>query len=328
MAIATKLTGMLGISHPVLLAPMNLVAGGRLAAAVTGAGGLGLIGGGYGDADWLTRELDAAGTTRVGVGFITWSLAKQPSLLDIALERRPAAVMLSFGDPAPFAERIKRGGTTLICQVQTVAMARDAVEKGADVVVAQGAEAGGHGIARGTMALVPAVVDAIGPDVPVVAAGGIADGRGLAAALMLGASGVLMGTRFYASEEAIGHPAAKARICRASGDDTVRSTVFDISRRIPWPAPFTGRTLRNAHADRWLGREVVLLQHADEEAARYAAAHDRGDFDVAGVFAGEAVDLIRDTPPAATIVERVVSEATRLLAGAPMSASSGQAPAP
>lgn len=316
MALATSLNRVLGISSPILLAPMDLVSGGRLAGAVTAAGGLGLIGGGYGNADWLTREFEAAGIARVGVGFITWSLARQPALLDMALERRPAAVMLSFGDPAPFTDRIKRAGAKLICQIQTVAMARDAVQKGADILVAQGAEAGGHGVTRGTIALVPAVVDAVGPEVPVVAAGGIADGRGLAAALMLGASGVLMGTRFYASEEAIGHPAAKARICNASGDDTVRSIVFDISRRNVWPAPFTGRVLKNAHLERWLGREVVLLQNADEQAARYAAARERGDFDVAAVIAGEAVDLIHDTLPAAVIIARVVSEATRLLGAA------------
>jgi nitronate monooxygenase len=164
--------------------------------------------------------------------------------------------------------------------------------------------------------LVPAVVDAVGPDLPIVAAGGIADGRGLAAALMLGASGALMGTRFFASEEALGHPAAKERIRRASGDDTVRSIVFDVSRRNVWPAPFNGRVLRNAHAERWLGREISLLQHIEEEAARYAAAREAGDFDVAAVIAGEAVDLIDDVPPAAIIVERVVSEAACLLGAA------------
>lgn len=194
--------------------------------------------------EWLAHEFEAAGKNQVGVGFITWSLAKRPALLDMALERRPAAVMLSFGDPAPFVDRIKGTGATLICQVQTVAMACDAVAKGADVLVVQGTEAGGHGVARGTITLVPAVVDAVGPDLRIAAAGGIADGRGLAAALMLGASGILMGTRFFASEEAIGHPAAKERILRASGDDTVRSSVFDISRRLAWPAPFTGRALR------------------------------------------------------------------------------------
>lgn len=136
MTLKTKLTDRLGIRHPVLLAPMDLVAGGRLAAAVSDAGGLGLIGGGYGDAEWLASEFDAAGKSRVGVGFITWSLATRPALLDMALERRPAAVMLSFGDPAPFVERIKRAGAVLICQIQTVAMARDAVAKGAAAVIA------------------------------------------------------------------------------------------------------------------------------------------------------------------------------------------------
>lgn len=316
MTLKTKLTDRLGILHPVLLAPMDLVAGGRLAAAVSDAGGLGLIGGGYGDAEWLASEFEAAGKSRVGVGFITLSLARRPTLLDMALERRPAAVMLSFGDPTPFVGRIKRAGAVLICQIQTMAMARDAVAKGADVLVAQGTEAGGHGVARGTIALVPAVVDAVGPDLPIAAAGGIADGRGLAAALMLGASGALMGTRFFASVEALGHPAAKERIRRANGDDTVRSIVFDVSRRNVWPAPFNGRVLRNAHAERWLGREIDLLQHIEEEAARYAAAREAGDFDVAAVIAGEAVDLIDDVPPAAIIVERVVSDAARLLGAA------------
>jgi nitronate monooxygenase len=110
MTLTTQLTDRLGIRHPVLLAPMDLIAGGLLAAAVSGAGGLGLIGGGYGDAEWLAHEFEAAGKNRVGVGFITWSLAKRPALLDMALERRPAAVMLSFGDPAPFVDRIKGTG--------------------------------------------------------------------------------------------------------------------------------------------------------------------------------------------------------------------------
>jgi nitronate monooxygenase len=315
MSIATALTDRFGLRHPIVLAPMDLVSGGLLAKAVSDAGGLGLIGGGYGDAAWLRRELDAAGDARVGVGFITWSLARQPQLLDLALERRPAAIMLSFGDPAAFVDRVKAAGVPLLCQVQTAAMAKDAAAKGADVLVAQGAEAGGHGSSRGTMALVPAVVDAV-PHLPVVAAGGIGDGRGLAAALMLGAAGVLMGTRFYASTEASGHPAAKARLCAASGDDTVRSIVFDISRNNVWPAPFNGRVIRNAHAERWLGREVQLLQNVREEATRYAAARERGDFDVAAVIAGEVLDLVHDTPPAHVIVERVAADAARLLASA------------
>src|SRR5205807_6179850 len=172
----------------------------------------------------------------------------------LALERKPAAIMLSFGEVRPHAEKIKRAGALMICQVQTVAQAKDAAADGADVLVAQGAEGGGHGVARGTFALVPAVVDAA-RGIPVAAAGGVADGRGLAAALMLGADGVLVGTRFYASVEAAGFQSAKQRIVAASGDRTIRGILFDIARRNVWPAPFAGRVLRNEFSERWRGRE-------------------------------------------------------------------------
>jgi nitronate monooxygenase len=311
MAFRNRVTRLLGIEHPVLLAPMDLVAGGRLAAAVSHAGGLGLLGGGYGDGDWLDREWGRAGNARIGCGFITWSLAKRPHLLRRALERRPAAVMLSFGDPRPFAPAVKAAGARLICQVQTVEQAREAVEAGADIVIAQGTEAGGHGQSLPLFTLLPQVADAC-PGTPVVAAGGIADGRGMAAAMALGAEGVLMGTRFYATEEAEAHPEAKRRIVAARGGDTARSVVFDIARRNPWPAPYTGRVLRNRLAERWVGREDELARNAEEVAREYAAARERGDFDIAAVIAGEACGLIRDIPPAAEVVGRVVAEAERL----------------
>ena len=314
MSISTRLTELLRVKHPILLAPMDLVADGRLAATVTRAGGFGIIGGGYGDETWLTREMDAAGDARVGVGFITWSMAKNPRVLDLVLERRPPAIMLSFGDVRSHADKIKRAGALMICQIQTVAQAKDAVANGADVLVPQGAEGGGHGISRGTLPLVPAVVDIAG-GIP-VAAGGIADGRGLAAALMLGADGVLVGTRFYASQEAAGFTAAKERIVAANGDQTIRSILFDIARGNVWPAPYGGRLLQNDFTERWRGREAELLQHQGAESARYAEARAAGDFDTAGVIAGEAVDLIEDIPPAAVIVERMIKEATALLAGA------------
>ena len=315
MSLRNRLTDLLGIEHPILLAPMDLVSDARLAGAVSGAGGLGLLGGGYGEAAWLQRELDAIAATgrRYGVGFITWSLARQPALLDLALERKPVAVFLSFGDAAPFIERSKRAGVLAICQVHSLQAAREAAAAGADVLVAQGTEGGGHGGSRGLMTLLPEIVDAVGTTLPVVAAGGIADGRGLAAAVMLGASGVLVGTRFYAAEEAAGAAAAKQRICAASGDDTVRSVVFDVSRRNLWPAPFTGRCLRNAHAERWLGRELELMRLADVEGPRYMAARAAHDFDVAAVIAGECAGLIREVLPAAAIVDRLVAEARALL---------------
>jgi len=199
---------------------MGGTAGGKLAAAVSEAGGLGLIGGGRSDAEWLGREFVAAGNQRIGCGFITWGLAQQPELLDRALTHAPVAIMLSFGDASPFIARIKSAGIPVICQIQSLAQARQVLQEGADIIVAQGSEAGGHGAVRATLPLVPAVVDAVAAsrrDVPVVAAGGIADGRGLAAALMLGAAGVLMGTRFHVAEESLLPRAAKHRIVSGSG---------------------------------------------------------------------------------------------------------------
>jgi nitronate monooxygenase len=220
--------------------------------------------------------------------------------------------MLSFGDPRPFAPAIRNAGARLICQVQTVSQAREAAEAGADVIVAQGTEGGGHGMSEPLFTLLPQVVDAC-PGVLVVAAGGIADGRGMAAVLMLGAQGALMGTRFYASQEAEGHPEAKRRIVEAEGGQTVRSIVFDLSRRMRWPASYTGRLLRNRHAETWLGRESELEARMEEIGREYAAARERGDFDVAGVIAGESCALVHDIPPAADIVERIGAEAERLI---------------
>jgi nitronate monooxygenase len=319
MALHTRLTKHLSIAHPILLAPMGTAAGGRLAAAVTQAGGLGLIGGGYGDADWLEREFAQAGDTRVGCGFITWSLAQKPHLLDRVLARSPAAVMLSFGSPLPFADKIKASGASLICQVQTMAHAREAVAAGADIIVAQGAEAGGHGGARATLTIVPEIADHLAQSAPatlLVAAGGIADGRGLGAALMLGADGVLIGSRFWASEEALVPRSFQAAAVAAEGDDTIRTTVVDVARKIGWPQPFTARVMKTRFTMEWHGREAELAQPAvvERELARYLGASSRGDVDNTGVLVGEAVALIRDIRPAGAILRQIVQEAEELLA--------------
>jgi nitronate monooxygenase len=325
-SIDTPLNRLLRVRYPILLAAMDLVADAKLTHAVSQAGGFGILGAGYGDPAWLERELTLLTTMQgnrplpFGVGFITWSLAERPELLDLTLAAKPDAVWLSFGDPAPFADKIKAAGALMICQVQTTAMACDAVEKGADIIVAQGAEAGGHGISRGAFTLVPEIVDAIPERVPVALAGGVADGRGLVAALMLGAQGVTLGTRFYACTEAAGHDNAKARIVAASGDETVRSIVFDISREHLWPEPYTGRCLVNDHTRNWVGREVALMREP-RQCARYLAARARGDFDIAAVTAGESVGLIHDAPSAAEIVHRIVAQAEALLSGRIMGAS-------
>src|SRR5690242_6071422 len=295
---------------------MGSAAGGRLAAAVTNAGGLGLVGSGYADADAIRRELTEAGNTRVGIGFILWALEKNPSALDVALDAKPAAVMLSFGDPTPFTARIRDAGCKVICQVQTLAQAKEAAAAGADVIIAQGRDAGGHSArTRGTMGLVPSTVDAVAP-IPVVAAGGIADGRGLAAALALGAAGVSMGTRFTASRESLWHQAMKTMTLAAGGDQTEQTRVFDIVRGAAWPAIYPGRALRNAFSARWNGREDELAaDHPAQERAYLATAAD--DFATRVVWAGEGIDLVNDVPAAAAIIERIVAQAVATLTAGP-----------
>ena len=169
-----------------------------------------------------------------GVGLITWAASEEA--VRLALSYRPAAVFLSFGDPAPYAALVRQAGVRLICQVQDVAGARQAVAAEADVIVAQGTEAGGHGNRRSTLPLVPAVANAVAP-VPVLTAGGITDGRGVAAALMLGAQGVVLGTRFCAAPEALYPDWAKKQLVAGGGDETSRSRVFDIARGLDWPVP-------------------------------------------------------------------------------------------
>lgn len=318
MALHTRLTEALGIEHPIISAPMAFAAGGKLAAAVTAAGGLGLIGGGYGDAEWLERQFSEAGNARVGCGFITWSLAKRPELLDLVLARLPAAVMLSFGSPLVFGKQIKAAGTKLICQIQNIEHARAAVDVGADVIVAQGSEAGGHGLLRSTFTLVPEVADhlaKVAPATVLVAAGGIADGRGLAAALMLGAEGALIGSRFWASSEALVHDAFQNAAIAADGDATIRTAVVDIVRKIDWPKPFTARVVKTGFVDDWHGREAELNdpQLLDREMNRYVSAMQTGDPVNTGVWVGEATGLIHDVRPAADLLASIVDEAERLL---------------
>jgi len=318
MALHTRLTEALGIEHPIISAPMAFAAGGKLAAAVTAAGGLGLIGGGYGDAEWLERQFSEAGNAGVGCGFITWSLAKRPELLDLVLARLPAAVMLSFGSPLVFGKQIKAAGTKLICQIQNIEHARAAVDVGADVIVAQGSEAGGHGLLRSTFTLVPEVADhlaKVAPATVLVAAGGIADGRGLAAALILGAEGALIGSRFWASSEALVHDAFQNAAIAADGDATIRTTVVDIVRKIDWPKPFTARVVKTGFVDDWHGREAELNepQLLDREMNRYVSAMQTGDPVNTGVWVGEATGLIHDVRPAADLLASIVDEAERLL---------------
>jgi nitronate monooxygenase len=316
MALRTAFTELLGITHPIALAPMGGSSGGALAAAVSNAGGLGLVGGGYGDRGWMERELEivAGQTTKPwGVGFLSWAVS--PEVVERALEFGPDAVTLSFGDPVLLAAPVLESDALLIIQVTDLGEARQAAELGADVIVAQGTEAGGHGRqGRSTLSFVPAVVDLAGP-VPVLAAGGIADGRGVAAALALGAAGALVGTRFQASSEALVDAAVAKAIVDGNGEDTERSRVLDVASGSSWPERYPGRALRNEFVKEWRGRETELAQ--DEAArARYQEAAGRGDLSAAPVWASEAIDLITDIAPAADILARLAADAETALARA------------
>lgn len=311
--LKTRFTDRFDLCHPVALAPMAGAAGGALTAAVARAGGLGLLGGGYGDPAWLAAEYARAGGAPIGVGFITWSLS--PELLEQTLARRPRAVMLSFGDLSPFAAQIKAAGVPLIAQIQCLDHARAALDAGADLLVAQGAEAGGHGASRASMTLVPEVADLLAaraPEVLLLAAGGIADGRGLAAALMLGADGALIGSRFWAAAEALVPAPFHEAICAATGDQTLRSSVPDAARALHWPAPFTIRTYASDFIRRWLPATEAL--RADPEArAAWAAAQARGDVAASSPIFGEAAGLIGSIRPAGEILDEITSQAAALL---------------
>jgi nitronate monooxygenase len=317
MVLSTEFTKLLGVRHPIVQAPMGGSAGGALAVAVSRGGGLGMIGAGNGDREWLAREAPfvASGTVRPwGVGFLTWAI--DAGAVERALAYGPTAVMLSFGDPTPFVARIRRTRTFLIIQVTDLDEARQAVDLGADVIVAQGTEAGGHGALRGrsTLPFVPVVVDLASP-VPVLAAGGIADGRGLAAALALGAAGALIGSRFQATTEALVAPAITKAIVEGRGQDTERSRVLDIVRGSRWPSKYSARTLDHPYLDRWRGREAELV---DDPQARLDYRNDvaRGAVPPLPVWAGEGIDLITDVPSAADLVATVASQAEDALARA------------
>ena len=317
------------LNTPIALAPMALATGGALAAACAQAGALGLVGGGYGDLAWTQREYtlaqellknDAASHARLGCGFITWKLDENAEALDWVLTQKPSSVMLSFGDPRPYAARIQAAGASLICQVQRLDQVPQAIEAGAAVIVAQGGEAGGHGAnaleGRSTFTLVPEVADYLSthsPNTLLLAAGGVADGRGLAAALMLGADGALIGSRLWATQESLAATGAKNQATHTSGDGTARSEVFDILRRKNWPAPYDFRAIRN-DLHRALENDVAGLKtNPDAARADYDAGVKAGDFTRAHATVGEGVGLIRDIPATGTLIRKITDQAGSLL---------------
>jgi len=290
--LTTWLTQQFGVEVPVVNAPMAKFADGRFAAAVSAAGGLGMIGMSHEwDVDGWRREIALAAQSerKFGVGFLVWSLEPgDEALIDAGLEGGAALVSLSYGDYASYVKRVHDAGALCSTQVGTVDQAKAAVDAGVDVVVARGVEGGGHGPGvMGTLALLQGVLDAV--DVPVLAAGGIATSRGLAAALAAGAAGAWVGTAFLACTEMELAPAYRDALMRAGDGSTAYSTAFDIGRQIPWPAEFGGRALRSEFSDRWVGHE--------EELREAGATLDAPPF-----WAGEGVSLLTGRTTAAELL--------------------------
>ena len=315
--IHTPLCDLLRIRHPVALGGM---AGGHtsgsLAAAVSNAGGLGTLGVGRMPADQIPaeiRRLREATPRPFGVNFLLFD-AREPAI-EAALDERPPVFSAAWAradqDLAALFKRAHGAGCLVMYQVGTVGEARRAKDAGADVIVAQGCEGGGHVGWMASMALLPMVVDAVGPT-PVLAAGGIADGRGLAAALALGAQGVLLGTRFLATKESPLHPNFKQAVLDSDGHDTMLTEIPDIARGNVWPGA-TARVRRNAFIERWAGREWALRARQPEALAALQRAWAAGDADNASLFVGQDAGLIHDIPSAEELVQRIVSEAEVIL---------------
>ena len=307
MPIVTRLTRDLGLRAPIVSAPMAGVSGGILAAEISRAGGLGFVAAGYLPKPELLREIELTEGERTGVGFITWRLHEDRSCFDAVLERKPAAIFLSFGDATNLVEPIRKAGAVLFMQVQTLSDARKAAALGADVIVVQGGEAGGHGAQR---ALGPLLDETIAADLgPIIlAAGGIASGRGMASALVRGADGVVCGTAFYAAQESLAHRAAKFKAIHLDGDKTERSDLFDAAREIAWPSGWTLRAARNPFTLKW--RDATGFASADDNQRSYfKRAVAEGDFEIAPVIVGEGVGLLTGIEPAREILLRIEHEA-------------------
>lgn len=310
----TWLTRALDIDLPILGAPMGGRAGGELAGQVTAAGGLGMIGAArYATPEWIGEQLRviraAAGDDApLAFGLQTWSLG-DGELLDAVLAAKPKLVSLSFGDPAPYVERVKDSGAVVISQINTVEDLREVEAAGVDAVVAQGGEAGGH---TGRIATLPLLQEVLGAtDLPVLAAGGIGTGAGLAAVLAAGAQGALVGTALLASPETVGPDYAIKALLEARSTDTVYTDVFDKARHQPWPTRWFGRALSNDFTDRWHDGDGVEASSGAEE--EISASYDGDDPRNGVVYAGQGAGLVDSVRPAREVIESIVADAERRL---------------
>ncbi|HEV7212803.1 MAG TPA: nitronate monooxygenase [Blastococcus sp.] len=314
--IKTPLTRWFDLTTPIIGAPMAGVAGGELARAVSAAGGLGMIGiSGSASPDFVTEQcaIPAADLLPFGVGLMIWVLETRPELFEATVAAAPSLVSVSFGDPAPWVGPLHDAGIAAVSQVNTTVDAHRALEAGVDVLVVQGTEGGGH---TGRRAMLPLLQEVLTlTDRPVVAAGGIATGGGMAAALVAGAAGVWIGTPLLSCTEGLNSPAARERIRAASGDETVLTRAFDVAEGIAWPERWPGRALVNDFSRTWHGREDELVHDA---AARQRVVDGRrtGDPANAPLYAGESVGLVRTERSATDVVRELDADAEKALRAA------------
>ncbi|MCQ2500274.1 MAG: enoyl-[acyl-carrier-protein] reductase FabK [Lachnospiraceae bacterium] len=305
----TELTTLLGIEYPIIQGGMAWVAEHRLAAAVSEAGGLGLIGAANAPAEWVRDEIRKAKELTdkpFGVNIMLMS-PYADEVAKVVAEEKVKVVTTGAGNPGKYMTMWKEAGIKVIPVVASVALAKMMVKAGADAVVAEGTESGGHIGETTTMVLVPQVVDAV--KVPVIAAGGIADGRGIAAAFMLGASGVQMGTRFVATQDAVVHENYKNYIVKAKDIDT-RVT----GRSGGHPV----RVLRNEATKKYLDMEKAGATFEELEMLTVGGlrkAVTEGDVRTGSVMSGQIAGMIKDIPTCKEVMETLVAETDALLKG-------------
>jgi nitronate monooxygenase len=315
--LKTRLTEKYGLRYPIIGAPMANHSSAPLAVAVTQAGGLGSFGGiNPGGGDWVQRQIRDIRMATDGmfaVGYISAFIPGNEDNFQAALDERVPMIILSFGDPRPYAERAHAAGIPVACQVQTLEGAELALECGSEFIIAQGNEAGGHSGYLNTLPCLAMVLELAG-DTPVVAAGGIAGGRALAAVLAAGAEGAMLGTALVATPEATDVPdEAKQTIALSDGQDTIFTQLFDLVGGRPWPEGIAERVLRSPVTEEWIGREQELRARIEEVRTAVLQGQERKDPAMKRVLMGQSAGQVPAVRPAAAVIESVCEDAERIL---------------
>jgi NAD(P)H-dependent flavin oxidoreductase YrpB (nitropropane dioxygenase family) len=314
--IHTRICDLLGIVHPIILGGMGTATTAPLVAAVSNAGGFGTLGTSAFNAATLGAEINSIRERTekpYGINHLLFQI--QEDMFAVTLRAQPTVAAFAWArkdqNLRDYFQRAHDVGCTVMYMAGEVPEAVRAAEAGADVLVAQGTEAGGHVVWMASLPLVPMMVKAVAP-LPVLSAGGIADGRGLAAALALGADGVLLGTRFMATPEAPIHPNFKQAIVNSDGHDTVLTEIPDLASQRVWPGAMS-RAQRNSFIERWSGREWALRQNASDVGKQVATARAAGDVDNASLSFGQDAGLIDSVKTVREVVQDIVAEAEQII---------------